>query len=340
MILKSKGRWLKTTTTALALMLGAPVAYAQTDVAPPASASAPQKAVCPPQATMPSHDHLKELLKAAKDRGFLWKITKDGHASWLYGTMHIAQSDWMIPGLLTRDALRHSTTVAVELITSDPKTMELLRRPADPARLQHMIKTGRKAKLDAIGKTMCVPVEKLANIPVSIEATALLGLEGRADGLYPDYGIDAVLQGIAKATHKQLIALETAETQVALLTGKTQSEEDMVVDSAIKALSSATARKDLSIIATMWSESDLTKLNHYRDWCKCVGTAAEKLHTKAMLDDRNSLMAQKIEQLHQSGQSIFVAVGALHMSGPTGLPSLLRKAGYDVQQLVPAATAL
>lgn len=340
MILELRNRWLRTATIALALTLGAPVAYAQNSPTSLASPSAPQQGVCPPQASMPNHEHIKDLFKTAKDRGFLWKITKDGHASWLYGTMHIAQSDWMIPGPLTRDALRHSTTVAVELITSDPKTMEILRRPGDPARLQHMIKTGRKEKLDAIGKAMCVPVEKLATLPVSIEATALLGLQGRADGLYPDYGIDAVLQGAAKTLHKQLIALETAEAQIALLTGKTQSEEDMMVDSAIKDLSGTTARKDLSTIATMWSESDLTKLNHYRDWCKCAGTAAEKRHTKAMLDDRNVLMAQKIEQLHQSGQNVFVAVGALHMSGPMGLPSLLSKAGYNVQQLVPAATPL
>jgi len=47
-------------------------------------------------------------------------------------------------------------------------------------------------------------------------------------------------------------------------------------------------------------------------------------------------MAQKIENIHESGTSLFAAVGSLHMAGQKGLPSLLRKDGFEVQQIVPA----
>jgi len=33
---------------------------------------------------------------------------------------------------------------------------------------------------------------------------------------------------------------------------------------------------------------------------------------------------------------VLVAVGALHMIGPTGLPALLKKMGFTVERLVPA----
>jgi uncharacterized protein YbaP (TraB family) len=31
----------------------------------------------------------------AQDRGFLWRISKGGHTSHLYGTVHIAKQGWM-----------------------------------------------------------------------------------------------------------------------------------------------------------------------------------------------------------------------------------------------------
>lgn len=49
-------------------------------------------------------------------------------------------------------------------------------------------------------------------------------------------------------------------------------------------------------------------------------------------------MARKILSLHESGKSLFVAVGSLHMAGPKGLPALLKQDGFDIQQVVPAAT--
>ena len=52
-----------------------------------------------------------------------------------------------------------------------------------------------------------------------------------------------------------------------------------------------------------------------------------------MLDERNPLMADKIDALHAGGQSVFTAVGSLHMIGPQGLPTLMAKRGYRVERV-------
>lgn len=49
-----------------------------------------------------------------------------------------------------------------------------------------------------------------------------------------------------------------------------------------------------------------------------------------MRSQRNVLMAEKINVLHEDGKRVFVAVGALHMAGKTALPKLLQDKGYAV----------
>ena len=47
--------------------------------------------------------------------------------------------------------------------------------------------------------------------------------------------------------------------------------------------------------------------------------------------------ADKVKALHAAGQRVFVAVGALHMVGPQGLPALLAEAGFQVEPFGPGA---
>ena len=51
---------------------------------------------------------------------------------------------------------------------------------------------------------------------------------------------------------------------------------------------------------------------------------------KRMVEMRNYVMAERAEPLLESG-SAFIAVGAMHLPGETGLVTLLRQAGYRLQ---------
>ena len=51
---------------------------------------------CPPEAEKPTVAATQAAMGSARDHGFLWRITKDGHASFLYGTIHVAKFDWII----------------------------------------------------------------------------------------------------------------------------------------------------------------------------------------------------------------------------------------------------
>lgn len=291
---------------------------------------------CPAPASVPDKSRMAQMFQTSPDRGFLWKVTKDGHSSWLYGTLHVAKQDWLMPGPLTRAAILHSSEVALELDLNAPNTAATLRQPEDPTRWAHLVQSGRKAKVDALMDQQCVPSAAFAHVAVGVEAAGVESLASRQDGYYPDYAVDAVLQGMAGSLKKPLIGLETVQMQRDLLIGQNAADEDAFIDDIVKGVSTGKTQAENRQLTQMWASSDVKRLDHYQDWCDCLNTAQERRFMSRLLDDRNVGMAAKIAKIHESGTSLFAAVGSLHMAGPKGLPALLRKDGFEVQQIVPA----
>ncbi len=52
---------------------------------------------------------------------------------------------------------------------------------------------------------------------------------------------------------------------------------------------------------------------------------------KAMLDDRNARWLPQVMAMLKEKHIFLVTVGAGHLTGPKGLPALLRQAGYRVE---------
>ncbi|MDQ2736354.1 MAG: TraB/GumN family protein, partial [Pseudomonadota bacterium] len=111
------------------VLFGAPVAAAIA-LLPFAAARAADEiplASCPPPTQALTAENLSAGLANATDHGFIWRISKDGRTSYLYGTIHAAKFEWMFPGPTVLDAVRASDTVALELDVLDP---EIRRRIA------------------------------------------------------------------------------------------------------------------------------------------------------------------------------------------------------------------
>jgi uncharacterized protein YbaP (TraB family) len=93
------------------------------------------------------------------------------------------------------------------------------------------------------------------------------------------------------------------------------------------------AASQLRTLAADWEASDYDRMDHYSEWCECMDTPIERAMMKRMLDDRNALMAARIDAQHRAGHALFTAVGSLHLFGPQGLPSLLAARGYQVERV-------
>lgn len=310
--------------------------------APAASAAAPAKkaalkpaavAACPPVAQPPTNEQIEAAQREARDRGFLWRITKDGRSSYLYGTIHVGRPAWLFPGPQLTAAVVGSDVVALELDVTDPGVMGALQsgmaaKPGSPP-LPPKLAQRLRAQLQA----ECLPDTLMDTLAPEAVATALVSLVGRRDGVDPAYGIDPVYAGMAKGLRKPIESLESPDLQLKLLLSSTVEDQQEGVEKMLRELERGQARSVLLKVARLWAESRFDELADYASWCDCLNTAAERAEFKAMLDDRNPGMADRIDAMHAAGRSVFAAVGSLHMTGPYALPLLMERRGYHVERV-------
>ncbi|WP_332875285.1 TraB/GumN family protein [Variovorax sp. IB41] len=301
-------------------------------------AVAAHAADCPPSA-IASLAKLGSGVRNGVDRGMLWRIERDGRTSWLYGTIHIGRAEWVRPGPTVQKALAQSDALALEIDARDEATARVMGQPADPALLQRMLSGERARRLDRQNAEACVPPGATAKLQPILQVSALAGLVARADGLYPEFGVDETMAVSARNGNKPIFALENAAEQVKALTGDSEAEETEQVDAALDELESGKLRGQMKELADVWARSDADKLARYADWCDCLRTPAEQRLMKRLLDDRNPGLADGIERMHAGGKGVFAAVGALHMIGSQGLPALMAQRGFTVTPVLTSAQA-
>lgn len=302
-----------------------------------AASEATAQNTCPPMAAMPSQDQLRTAMQTAGNHGFLWRVTRGDHSSYLYGTIHAARLDWMFPGPAVLDALKASDTVALEL---DAMNTEIQRRlmagmRAPSAPLPQALDQRLRQRL----RSECLPEQDIMAYVPEMRIATLLVMAGRRDGLDPSFGVDVFLAGLARGARKSVVSLETPELQLQAIRQPTLEKTIEFVGDSLDLIDTGAARATLVRLAKAWADSDLATLSQYESWCDCMKTESDRADMARMLDDRNPALADSIAILHASGKRVFAAVGSLHMIGPKGLPALLAGKGFEVTLLLPATRA-
>lgn len=322
----------------IARRLVAALGVVATLAAMPAHAAAPAASAaasvsCPPGPVVPTHDEVMAGMRDATDRGPLWKATKDGRTVWLYGTIHVARQSWMYPGPHVMRAIRESDAIALEVDLTDPEMLArlqkaVLRTPESPVLPETLEK-----RLLADMAAACVVPSTFAPMRPEMQATTLEVMQGRGLGLYAEYGIDMFLAGLGRGLKKPLRSLETPESQAELLVSDDPAETARAVAAVLDELEGGKAPAMLKRLAADWERGDIDDMAAYATWCGCLDTPDKRADFDKLIVERNPLMVDRIVQWHGEGQSLFVAVGTLHLVGPIGLPTLLEARGFKVERV-------
>jgi len=295
------------------------------------TARAQTATACPPQAQPPSPQQLQAAAAQARDRGLLWRLTRDGRTSYLYGTIHIGRLDWAFPGEQVRAALMASDTLALEIDVGDPHMAARMQPPADS--VVPSLAPALRERLDRQIDAACVPKALLASQHPVMQVLTLMVLAARWQGLDPGYAQEFVLSGIARAAQRRVVSLESPESQMAALIPRDAAGTERAVAQMLEQLEQGDARRVVARLADAWARGDLAEIADYERWCNCATSDEDRAQMQTLNDDRNPALADGIEALHRDGRGVFAAVGALHMTGAKALPTLLQQRGFTVRRV-------
>ncbi|HKL96378.1 MAG TPA: TraB/GumN family protein [Paludibacteraceae bacterium] len=268
----------------------------------------------------------------------LWEISGNHlkQKSYLLGTHHLVSASFLdsIPGVYK--AFNRTQTVVGEIVANDPTMIKKMTQAAklpNYTSMNQLLSPMEYQQIDsALQAVAKITLADLALLkPAMISNLYLISLYNR---LYPtqneSWQIDSFFQQVAAQKNRPVIGLETIEKQIDilfnsqslerqafLLVGSVESTNEM--EHEIKTMNYLYKKGDLNGLLSLY-KNDTTKY------------AATQQEIFEFLDNRNQEWAKTIPLLiHQN--SSFIAVGALHLPGESGLIALLRKAGYRVKPI-------
>jgi uncharacterized protein YbaP (TraB family) len=220
---------------------------------------------------------------AERDRGLLWRATRDGRVSYLYGTLHVGKPAWRRFGPRTAAALRASDVLALEVDPNDPALLQAMADIRPPQPLPDEL----QARLNRAFERACMASESLATLHPVLQATTLMVLEARWLGMDPTYAMEQTLVAQARALGRRVVSLESAAQQTQALVPEDEEEARLMLDQSLQQLEDLSGRRVLERLAKAWEAGDLEALEDYERWCECIASEADRAFLRKLNDERN-----------------------------------------------------
>lgn len=255
---------------------------------------------------------------------------------YLLGSVHLLPPGmrWRTPDI--EDAIAKADVFAFEIPSDETATKAIGKLVNERGRLPPG--ESLRAKLSPEGQEDLDKALALDNIPLlAVDRErpwlAMLTLavvkvmhDGNAD---PRAGLDKMLADEAVANHKELRYMETIEQQFGLVAGSEEDSDREVkrFEAELKEFLKNNDTDGLSKLLTAWASGDPHKLDALFNDSLNKSPKARKV----LLDDRNKAWVETLRTWLDGEDKVFlVTVGAGHLVGKHGVPTLLRNAGYRV----------
>jgi uncharacterized protein YbaP (TraB family) len=266
--------------------------------------------------------------------GLLWEISGNGlhKPGYLYGTMHVSEK--MVFNLSDSFFLALHQVDMVALETNHDEWQDFTER---------LVSSGAQNPFGGNGYGMTnyrnhipnlysesflftPPTRELLGAMLSVKPVMTNEYLYRSNESQQDYEEDTYLDlfifQAGKKLGKKVIGLETSEgSYESVMRARIPDDQEREKKSrsypptfSRLSLEEAYRSQDLQLIDSINQMNNPGK--NFRRW---------------MLDERNIIMANRIDSVLRSGTSIFSAVGAAHLPGNEGVINLLRRKGYSLR---------
>ncbi|MDR7050749.1 uncharacterized protein YbaP (TraB family) [Duganella sp. 3397] len=270
-------------------------------------------------------------------RGQLYKVTLDGKTSYLFGTIHVGKDGFYPLDAQASRALLDSKALVIELDirenASFQKAMALHGRYAAGEKLQNHVQPQTLQKLAPALARAGMSLQSVQQFKPWLIANLLVGVELDARGFKRAQAVEYALLAAAKEQDKAVRQLESAEYQLGLFDTLDACQQEQYLLESLADLESGTAMKKSLALIDAWNAADIPGIQAAWRTATSGDSIAAEFMQRVLLGKRNPEMAANIERIMQQDQVAFVGVGLLHLIGDDGLPQLLKRRGYQVEQL-------
>lgn len=261
-----------------------------------------------------------------------YAITGNGikDTSWLFGTYHLVRSSYLNEVPAVNEAFRNASGVVVEMVMDTAKApaamaMGMLQKGTLSDLLQQTFADSLDNELKTTLGAGIAQLNQFKPMNVMLTLSIIYLMQGNNIRLQQFTGpfLDGYFAEEGKFANKSITPLENIEDQMNLLFNTTSNEEQ------VKQLQYFLRNKTEMIdqgnaLLGNWFEHDLDKMH---------ALSQKSLHlfgsSELFLKNRNDKWMKSIPEL-MAKESQFIAVGALHLTGPEGLIFQLKQMGYTI----------
>jgi uncharacterized protein YbaP (TraB family) len=269
-----------------------------------------------------------------EQKSFLWKVQSRGNTVYLLGSIHLLKKEIYPLHRRIEEAFDRSAVLVVEADVNrlDPKVLQKLMETAfypENETLESHVSPETFSLIKKEFAEMSFPLELIQKQKPWFLALTISALSYVKIGLDPAYGIDMYFLSKAQGK-KRILELESLEEQLQFLSQLSDREQESLLLYELK--SKNVLEKETNQLVQTWLSGDVRGMESILNRGIRQDPWLSSVYEK-MVDERNRKMALKIEEFLGAGKDYFVIVGAGHLVGDQGIPEVLRRKGYSVEQL-------
>lgn len=269
----------------------------------------------------------------------LWKVEKPSlPPSYLFGTMHLSDPRVSELPAAVKDAIAHSKSVALEVADLSDKAVAAAMTKAatlivytDGKSLKAALTDDEYKQVEQTVTKSGMPGELAAMMKPWLVSMLLATSDCERKQLAAGKAVlDLRVAAEAQKSGISVTGLETIEDQLGALAAVPDDQQVAILKVGLKYIDRADDMMETMV--QMYVKRQLGAAMPFQLALAAQTGAPASVFDgfkKTLLIDRNAKMRDSAIPLIEKGNA-FVAVGALHLPGPTGLVALLRESGYTV----------
>lgn len=272
-------------------------------------------------------------LHAQNGKSFMWRVEGEGGSvAYLLGSLHVLTPEWYPLNATINNAFTESKVLVEEVDideTSDPAQMmaALMKAMlADGKTLDQVVAPATYEEVKKRAERTGLPMMAINRMKPWLVAITLTAPVLQASGFKPELGVDRHFYDRAVGSGMKRQALETLQYQLDRFDEMPMAMQEEFLKSTMAELDSEVS--GVKEMAQAWAFGNVGAIEKFT---LSALKESPELYKRLLLERNNNWLPQ-VEACIKEKSGCFIVVGAAHLVGPDGLPSLLEKKGYKVSQ--------